>query len=64
MAVEYKIVTMIERFVWKNKGFSESEMEEHFNDMASQGYSFVRYIPVVNDGTTLQLHFIFEKKDG
>ena len=64
MAIEYKIVRMTARVSFRKKGFSDSEMEEHFKDMACQGYSFVRYIPVLWDGCTYQLHLIFEKKDG
>ncbi len=64
MTDKYKIVRMTARVSFRKKGFSDSEMEEHFKDMASQGYSFVRYIPVLWDGCTYQLHLIFEKKDG
>ena len=63
MAVEYKIVSMTRQSGLKKDGFPGVEMEKHFNDMASQGYSFVRYIPDLSGGSTFQLHFIFEKKD-
>ena len=64
MTDKYKIVRMTARVSFRKKVFSDSEMEEHFKDMASQGYSFVRYIPVLWNGCTYQLHLIFEKKDG